>query len=974
MKHKIIFSLVAFIFMFSSCRKDDDPITTTGTVVDPPIIEVESSYYGVVMDQESRELLSGATLITETGTITSDNFGYFTIRPSALSQEGSLIKVEMPGYFDAFKFVMPSPGNSTYIEIQMVKEKVLGVLNTNETKTINISDPDTKITFQANSIADANGNAYSGDYEVLIHYYDSRETGYMESIPGDLRGTDKEGNPVQLESYGMMAVELRSLAGEELNLLDGATATWQVSLVSEVADLPLQIPLWSLDENTGIWIEDGMADLINGVYVGEVSHFSFWNCDWPYPLIEISGFIKDAAGQVVSDVFIEVKIVDGLGSGYGVTDNSGAFRGKVPADELLELTFFRDCFNLQTLEVGPFSEDTELDPIIIGLPDDQSVEYFGVFLNCDGTPVENGYVIVEDDFGLVDLIQVGEGGSFSGEIIVCNNSTITIQGVDENNLTQSEIFTYQLEPGMEPFELGEISACDSLEEYWEITSEDNEMYLYADVFSVISGQDLEVFVNTNGTDFYNHIILFNPVLGDNSPSVVEVDYPNSSGSFCSNVDCNNVVVNIISLPVAVNDFLEGTISGTLEFNDGSTKQLDIKFKTKLINYTNQIRGMMWLDENENGIRETNELPITDVGIFATSAGETYQGTVNSQGNYVISVPNGETIDIILQILAQYEMSPQDQGSDDTVDSDFNNVAQITNYTVNENVNFDAGFISNGNVPMNIEIIPQYCEGENGCIITEYEGNEFQQYVVAVSNQNTGFSYTSPEATGIQTICEMPAGTYEINVFFFGEVVYTDQITIIQEDINITVENFFIGCDDGIVRADIEVLINGGVYPFSPLWYDSDNNVVQSGPYLEATAGTYTFEASFNGCSNTETFVVPEALVTIVGRVWDDNSGGFESVFDELDGLLKDITIDLFDEFDNLLSTTITDENGQYTFENIASGSDPFYLKINSQSYTIVEKGVELNDYEASDADPSTGKTDLFDPANCGTYTYNFGLK
>ena len=54
---------------------------------------------------------------------------------------------------------------------------------------------------------------------------------------------------------------------------------------------PATIPLWHFDEDLGSWVEEGQATLVNGEYVGQVSHFSFWNYDVPSNFIHLSGSI-----------------------------------------------------------------------------------------------------------------------------------------------------------------------------------------------------------------------------------------------------------------------------------------------------------------------------------------------------------------------------------------------------------------------------------------------------------------------------------------------------------------------------------------------------------------------------------------------------------------------------------------------------------------------------------------------------------
>ena len=81
---------------------------------------------------------------------------------------------------------------------------------------------------------------------------------------GSMLGVSGDDELTQLESFGMLNVEM-TLDGSELQLAPGQTATIEIPIPSaelpDGVELPLEIPLWHLDEDTNQWREEGRAEL-----------------------------------------------------------------------------------------------------------------------------------------------------------------------------------------------------------------------------------------------------------------------------------------------------------------------------------------------------------------------------------------------------------------------------------------------------------------------------------------------------------------------------------------------------------------------------------------------------------------------------------------------------------------------------------------------------------------------------------------
>jgi hypothetical protein len=65
-------------------------------------------------------------------------------------------------------------------------------------------------------------------------------------MPGMLYAQDADGEEQGIVTLGMLAVELRGAAGQDLNLMDGSTAKLMIPLdPSLIANAPATLPLWS---------------------------------------------------------------------------------------------------------------------------------------------------------------------------------------------------------------------------------------------------------------------------------------------------------------------------------------------------------------------------------------------------------------------------------------------------------------------------------------------------------------------------------------------------------------------------------------------------------------------------------------------------------------------------------------------------------------------------------------------------------
>ncbi|MDZ7670307.1 MAG: cadherin-like beta sandwich domain-containing protein [Gammaproteobacteria bacterium] len=139
------------------------------------------------------------------------------------------------------------------------------------------------------------GSPVVGQVEVFMSPVDVTDEREVRAFPGMFAGVDDMGNDTLILSFG--AADFRfEQNGAEVQLAAGQTADIRIPVYPENAPdgTPLSageaIGVWFLDETTGVWQQEGSGTLVADarspsglVFEAEVSHFSWWNCDQPWP-------------------------------------------------------------------------------------------------------------------------------------------------------------------------------------------------------------------------------------------------------------------------------------------------------------------------------------------------------------------------------------------------------------------------------------------------------------------------------------------------------------------------------------------------------------------------------------------------------------------------------------------------------------------------------------------------------------------
>lgn len=442
MKTRVYF-LVLVLSVFQLSCEDESVLTSQGPeeemvqTVDltnfSPAKEIVTADVLIKVFDESNEPVENASIRMLGSSFSTNQFGFVLVEGIEMDKEGTLIVAEKAGYFQGSRRFFPIDGNLAYANIQLMEAQEIGSFDSSNGGSVS-SEEGLSINFQANTIVDPTGEPYDGVVSIAAKWIDPSSTAGALEMPGSLQGVNNDLDELALSSFSMAVVELNG-DGQKLNLAPGSTAEVGFLIPPDlVANAPEQIPLWFFDDEFGIWVEEGEATKEGDQYVGEVAHFSFWNCDAPFELVQIEGRLLSTSGEALVSQLIQIQVVGSGIASTGYTDDKGYFSGKVPKDQLLVLSV-PGCSS--AAEFGPLSEDTNLGDFI--LEDVFEFETIsGQVLDCNGAPVSNAIVSIETQISTYSTI-ADEMGQFFLTFLLCDSEpSLNVSAVNTELFLESE--------------------------------------------------------------------------------------------------------------------------------------------------------------------------------------------------------------------------------------------------------------------------------------------------------------------------------------------------------------------------------------------------------------------------------------------------------------------------------------------------------------------------------------------------------
>jgi hypothetical protein len=466
--------LLGGAMMVSSCKKNEQTIEPAvnnpgggnGSGISSGI-NIQSSIGGVIVDENDNPV-SGAQVSLNGTVALTDVLGVFLFNNVNLDSKRDYVKVSKNGFFHGSRAFTPNQGNVTSVKIKLLSNASVGSFTSSTGGVISASG--VSLTFPTDAVELDGGGAYTGTVNVGLQFLDPNSSDIVDVMPGDLMALNQSGDIKVLETFGMAAVELTGTSGQKLNVAAGKTVELKMPLSGPyLTDAPATIPLWYFDETNGVWKEEGSATLVGSEYVGDVSHFTFWNCDNPQPSTEVQG-------RIICDTLpmqglkVQIKNTTGriLGSAY--TDNNGEFDGFLPQNTNLTIIVSEPVCGgvLYTANIGPFNSPVTLADVI-ACPVGSYGTLWGQLVDCAGAPVTNGALnVVVGGQSLV--LFPNSNGYVMSSLPYCTNTSLDVTGYDYTNVKVSGTQTISTGAAMS---FGTLSVCNSPDEFIDYVFDGN---------------------------------------------------------------------------------------------------------------------------------------------------------------------------------------------------------------------------------------------------------------------------------------------------------------------------------------------------------------------------------------------------------------------------------------------------------------------------------------------------------------------
>ena len=465
---------------------DGQSVTATVSIIVEPIPVPQGELLGSVRDTNgnliagvtvdvlgsSNELDAPADYVTNT-----DETGQFVVSADADTER--VLVLRKTGYADQVVPVRFLDGSAP-LNVVMIQRGVVQIVDADIGGVVVGSDGATVVVVPS-MFVDASGESVTGDIEVIVTPLDVSNKALLAAFPGAFYGVSGEGSEINIiatlgtteftftQNGQPLTVRPKSRVDIILPIYNSVNPGTGLEIV--VND---SIALWSLNESTGIWEQEGEGTVIGSAdsptglaLAAGVSHFSWWNVDvsiLPSGLeVQVNTPLLSDGTEIASDIGVlhalagtgfgwrssqadtilsvgETTVVDGLPSNANicfwveyVINAGGTLNSAQQCIDTVEFGFYNLTFDVTVSS----------DPLVLAVQDSQAsyailkaIKPIKVVSTTPETVVD--YTLVGELPAGLSLVQVSStGAEIQGIPTESGSAEVAIEGVDsEGNVSR----------------------------------------------------------------------------------------------------------------------------------------------------------------------------------------------------------------------------------------------------------------------------------------------------------------------------------------------------------------------------------------------------------------------------------------------------------------------------------------------------------------------------------------------------------
>jgi hypothetical protein len=203
----------------------------------------------------------------------------------------SVVKIAKDGFAEQFKVLnLASSTTTAQLEAMLIAREDAQTIAAIEAGGSATGRHGVKVTFPTNALVTAAGQPVTGDVQMIMTPVDVADID-VGAFPGVFEGVPTGAQRQPIVSFGTAELVVQQ-NGQELNLAAGKSAEIELPLyVTKLQDgtaiaVGDTIPLWSLDETSGVWEQEGSGTVLSSptsptllAVRATITHFSWWNLD-----------------------------------------------------------------------------------------------------------------------------------------------------------------------------------------------------------------------------------------------------------------------------------------------------------------------------------------------------------------------------------------------------------------------------------------------------------------------------------------------------------------------------------------------------------------------------------------------------------------------------------------------------------------------------------------------------------------------